>query len=208
MRSGVGDAAVRRGTEEPDRLARQFERRLGDPTPILLGRPVPGRAVRSRVTQLVASQISWGGFANGQIPLTAMRYSPASGYLHPAASAAWEQLYAAALTEGFDLRGSGYRPASAGGATAGRSNHGWGLAIDITVLVPGNRYPNVDAAFASPEYEWLVANAARWGWINPAWAKPVTLGGTAAGGHVGDQCCFLEPWHWEWAAFMNPFHFL
>jgi hypothetical protein len=156
------------------------------------------------VTQLVASQISWGGFANGQIPLTAMRYSPASGYLHPAASAAWEQLYAAALTEGFDLRGSGYRPASAGGATAGRSNHGWGLAIDITVLVPGNRYPNVDAAFASPEYEWLVANAARWGWINPAWAKPVTLGGTAAGGHVGDQCCFLEPWHWEWAAFMNP----
>jgi hypothetical protein len=160
-------------------------------------------AVPAGVTRLVASQISWGGFANGQIPLTAMRYSPASGYLHPAASAAWEQLYAAALTEGFDLRGSGYRPASAGGATAGRSNHGWGLAIDITVLVPGNRYPNVDVAFASPEYEWLVANAARWGWINPAWAKPVTLGGTGAGGHVGDQCCFLEPWHWEWAAFMN-----
>ena len=99
---------------------------IGGPTPA-----PPG------VDQLVAAQISWGGFANGQIPYDAMRYSPHSAYMHPAASAAWDQLYAAALAEGFDLRGAGYRPASAGGHTAGNSNHGWGLAIDVSVLVPG-----------------------------------------------------------------------
>ena len=156
------------------------------------------------VTQLVASQISWGGYANGQIPLDAMRYSPTSNYMHPAASAAWDQLHAAAAAEGFDLRGNGYRPASAGGATAGSSNHGWGLAIDIQVLVIDSTHPAaVDAAFASDEYVWLVNNAPLYGFLNPAWAKPVSLGGNGNGGHVGDACCFLEPWHWEWAAFMN-----
>ena len=159
-------------------------------------------AAPAGVDQLVASRISWGGYANGRIPHEAMRYSPHSAYLHPAASAAWDQLHAAALAEGFDLRGNGYRPASAGGATAGRSNHGWGLAIDVSVLVPGNRYPTTDAAFASPEYQWLQANAATYGWINPVWAKPAELGGNGRGGHRGNQCCFLEPWHWEWAAFL------
>lgn len=33
----VGDAAVRRGVYEPDRLARGFKRRMGDPTGLLLG---------------------------------------------------------------------------------------------------------------------------------------------------------------------------
>lgn len=156
------------------------------------------------VTQLVASNISWGGYANGQIPLDAMRYSPTSNYMHPSASAAWDQLHAAAAAEGYDLRGNGYRPASAGGATSGNSNHGWGLAVDVQVLVIDSTNPTtVDAAFASDEYRWLVKNAPLYGFLNPAWAKPPSLGGNGNGGHVGDQCCFLEPWHWEWAAFMN-----
>ena len=33
----VGDAAERRAGHEPDRVARQFKRRVGDPTPLLLG---------------------------------------------------------------------------------------------------------------------------------------------------------------------------
>ncbi|UOZ04716.1 Hsp70 family protein [Amycolatopsis sp. WQ 127309] len=33
----VGDAANRRAAVEPDRVAREFKRRLGDPTPVLLG---------------------------------------------------------------------------------------------------------------------------------------------------------------------------
>ena len=155
------------------------------------------------VTQLVASNISWGGWSNGQIPLDAMRYSANSNYMHPAASAAWDQLHAAALAEGFDLRGNGYRPAAAGGATSGNSNHGWGLAIDISLLAVGTDQAAVDAAFASDAYVWLTNNAPLYGFLNPAWAKPMSLGGNGNGGHVGEACCFLEPWHWEWAAFMN-----
>lgn len=156
------------------------------------------------VDQLVASNISWGGYANGRIPLDAMRYSPTSNYMYPAASAAWDQLHAAAAAKGYDLRGNGYRPASAGGATSGNSNHGWGLAIDIQVLVIDSTNPAaVDAAFASDAYVWLANNAPLYGFLNPAWAKPPSLGGNGNGGHVGNACCFLEPWHWEWAAFMN-----
>jgi hypothetical protein len=33
----TGEAASRRGPSEPDRVAREFKRRFGDPTPILLG---------------------------------------------------------------------------------------------------------------------------------------------------------------------------
>lgn len=33
----VGEAAVRRGADEPGRVAREFKRRLGDPTPLVLG---------------------------------------------------------------------------------------------------------------------------------------------------------------------------
>ena len=33
----TGEAAERRGAAEPGRFAREFKRRLGDPTPILLG---------------------------------------------------------------------------------------------------------------------------------------------------------------------------
>ena len=33
----VGEVAVRRGQDEPTRVAREFKRRLGDPTPLVLG---------------------------------------------------------------------------------------------------------------------------------------------------------------------------
>ncbi|HKE73439.1 MAG TPA: Hsp70 family protein, partial [Acidimicrobiales bacterium] len=33
----VGEAATRRATTDPGRVAREFKRRLGDPTPIILG---------------------------------------------------------------------------------------------------------------------------------------------------------------------------
>jgi hypothetical protein len=32
-----GDAAARRAAVSPDRTAREFKRRLGDPTPVMLG---------------------------------------------------------------------------------------------------------------------------------------------------------------------------
>lgn len=141
--------------------------------------------------------LGWGGYRNGHIPTGAMRYSPASNYLHPAASLSFDELYAAAQAAGFDLSGNGYRPASTGGHTAGSSCHGVGLAVDIAVLT-GDQ----DVAFASAEFTWLCANAERYGWVTPAWALPegrVCGGsiGNGRGGWVGDSCCHLEPWHIE-----------
>lgn len=151
---------------------------------------------------LDCSTIRWGGYANGRIPESSMRYTNYSGYLHPAASAAFDDLYAGAQAGGLDLRGWGYRPAAAGGQTSGSSCHGLGLAIDITVLVPGseNRFATSEAAFASAEFTWLCANAEQYGWITPRWAIPAgmvcgTVTGTGTGGWVGNECCFLEPWH-------------
>lgn len=62
-------------------------------------------------------------------------------------------------------------------ARPGRSNHGWGRAVDFgqgrRVLACG------DAGFA-----WLQENASRFGWVHPPWA------------HCGRST--QEPWHWEW----------
>ena len=146
------------------------------------------------VTSLQACSISWGGYQPGRIPTTAMRYSPHSGYMHPAASAAWDQLWNAANAAGLNLNGYSYRPASqSSGASC--SNHNWGLAIDVSAMV-GPR-------FDTPEYEWLAANAASYGYANPDFARPVSLGGTGRGGWAGGTCCHLEPWHWEFVAFLQ-----
>lgn len=141
--------------------------------------------------------LGWGGYRNGRIPTSAMRYSPASNYLHPAASLSYDELYAAAQAAGLDLSGNGYRPASSGGHTAGSSCHGVGLAVDIAVLT-GDQ----DRAFASREFAWLCGNAERYGWVLPAWALPAgrVCGGTVGngkGGWIGNSCCHLEPWHIE-----------
>jgi hypothetical protein len=159
--------------------------------------PAPSVAAGSAPDHLDCGTFSWGGYANGQIPLEAMRYRPISGYLFPAASAAFDEMYAAAQRVGLDLRGSGYRPASAGGNTAGKSCHGLGMAVDIAVLTG-----DTTTAFASPAFTWLCANAEQYGWITPRWAIPAgrtcgTVVGTGAGGNVGYDCCFLEPWHIE-----------
>jgi D-alanyl-D-alanine dipeptidase len=62
-------------------------------------------------------------------------------------------------------------------ALPGRSNHGWGRAVDLS---NGRRVLSCsDAAFV-----WLQENGGQFGWVLPAWA----------------QCgrSSREPWHWEW----------
>lgn len=62
-------------------------------------------------------------------------------------------------------------------AMAGRSNHGWGRAVDFGT---GRRVLSCsDATFS-----WLQENAGRFGWVHPGWA------------HCGSAT--REPWHWEW----------
>lgn len=57
-------------------------------------------------------------------------------------------------------------------ATPGKSNHGWGYAIDFS----SSTYSS------SAEWQWLQANANSFGWFNPDWAKSSKY----------------EPWHWEY----------
>jgi D-alanyl-D-alanine carboxypeptidase len=63
-------------------------------------------------------------------------------------------------------------------ASPGTSNHGWGRAADLCGRVESAR---------SPEHQWMVENAPRYGWENPDWARP---------GGSGPR----EPWHWEFSA--------
>lgn len=63
-------------------------------------------------------------------------------------------------------------------APPGQSNHGWGRAVDFTV----NGRATIGCRDA--DFTWLNANAGRFGWVHPDWAK---CGRATA-----------EPWHWEW----------
>lgn len=58
-------------------------------------------------------------------------------------------------------------------ARPGTSNHGWGLALDLGAGTQTG---------TGEQYEWLVANAKKYGWENPDWAKRNSY----------------ELWHWEY----------
>ena len=70
---------------------------------------------------------------------------------------------------------SAKKPMGIAAAKPGTSKHGWGQAIDCGGFGggPGNKY-----------FDWMEANAKKFGWINPAWAKKAGAG--------------YEPWHWEY----------
>jgi LAS superfamily LD-carboxypeptidase LdcB len=61
-------------------------------------------------------------------------------------------------------------------AVPGRSNHGWGVAVDFGCGIQ---------TFGSPQHEWMRANAVRFGWFHPEWAR---INGSRP-----------EAWHWEFA---------
>ena len=61
-------------------------------------------------------------------------------------------------------------------AVPGTSVHGWGRAVDF-------EDQGRELSFGAPGYGWLTANAARYGFVQPAWARQ---GSSNA-----------EPWHWE-----------
>jgi len=65
-------------------------------------------------------------------------------------------------------------------ARPGTSNHGWGLAIDMSSRI------NIDS---SDEHRWMENNGPHFGWINPWWAVDrIRTNGE------------YEPWHWEFHA--------
>ncbi|MFC0715828.1 D-alanyl-D-alanine carboxypeptidase family protein [Cellulomonas biazotea] len=60
-------------------------------------------------------------------------------------------------------------------AAPGKSNHGWGLAIDLC-----------QNQTSGTKWAWITENGPAFGWENPAWAK---RGGSGP----------YEPWHWEYS---------
>src|SRR5262245_34920811 len=55
----TGEGANRRGVTEPHRVAREFKRRLGDPTPIMLGGvPYSAEALMARLLRAVVDEVA------------------------------------------------------------------------------------------------------------------------------------------------------
>ena len=137
-----------------------------------------------------AQQDGWGGHSNGEIPdseLQTLSFSPGNKMNKKAAAAMEEMNKAYKADNGSDLTiNEAYRDCAtqiryrkelgekAAPAPPCISNHGWGLAADIEV-----------GPFGSSTYNWLKANAHKYGYVHPAWAEP--------GGRNPEQ------WHWEYA---------
>ncbi|MGY2064414.1 NlpC/P60 family protein [Blastococcus sp. SYSU DS0619] len=130
---------------------------------------------------------AWGGWSNGRIPAEALcRLGIAGHALRCDAAASYAQLDAAFAAEfgtplritdsyrSFGAQVAAYYAKPGLAAVPGTSNHGWALAVDIGggVNVAG-----------TPQWTWMTANAARFGFVQPDWARP--------GGEKP------EPWHWE-----------
>lgn len=62
-------------------------------------------------------------------------------------------------------------------ATPGTSNHGWGLAVDISTA-------RLSGGTSGDQYTWLKNNSGIYNWVLPTWARP---SGTKP-----------EPWHFEY----------
>ena len=140
--------------------------------------------------QLEEAQAEWGGHSNGGIPdseLQTLSFSSGNKMNKKAAAAMEEMNKAYKADNGSNLTiNETYRDCAtqiryskelgsrAAPAPPCVSNHGWGLAADIEV-----------GAFGSSTYNWLKANAHKYGYVHPAWAEP--------GGSNPEQ------WHWEYA---------
>ena len=70
-------------------------------------------------------------------------------------------------------------------ATPGKSDHGWGQAIDLTWLFHNRTSLKAyKEATAKPLWQWMAKTAPQYGWIHPDWASE--RAGT-----------IYEAWHWE-----------
>jgi hypothetical protein len=135
------------------------------------------------LTAPAAEAAAWGGFRNGEIPLseltvvasTRLRSDAAAGMVDMMAAHRNALGTALSLTEGYrDLATQRQVYAQYGSPRAakpGTSPHGWALAMDFG----GPAYYR-----GTPSWNWLIDNSQRYGWW---WA--------------GGSFSYVEPWHWE-----------
>lgn len=147
------------------------------------------RAARDAASMLARHADDTAGYENGRIPggdLCELSFAPGETLRCDAA----EQLerldtaFRARFGTHLDIRDS-YRSydsqvavkAAKGylAAVPGYSNHGWGVAVDLSGGVQ---------SFGSAQYAWLRENAPEFGWDNPGWAR--------SDGRKP------EAWHWEY----------
>jgi hypothetical protein len=128
---------------------------------------------------------STDGYANGHIPtgvLCARRSAPThllrcdAAHMFDLLDAGYRDRFGAdlGLTDSYRSYSAQVSTRAAKGSLAappGMSQHGRGLAVDVTA--PASRH-------GSAQNRWLVENAPDYGWVNPDWAR---------GGY--------EPWHFE-----------
>ncbi len=72
-------------------------------------------------------------------------------------------------------------------ARPGKSNHGWGRAIDVVDTTTHKAHV---LKCSDPQFVWLQENGSRYGWVLPSWAR---CGSSKQ-----------EPWHFEWAGLTIP----
>jgi cell wall-associated NlpC family hydrolase len=130
---------------------------------------------------------AWGGYGNGQIPgealcalgvaRHALRCDAAASYI--ALSGAYGSTFGSPLCitdsyRSYASQVSAFHRKPGLAAVPGTSNHGWALAVDLCggINIAG-----------SPQWTWMTANAGRFGFVQPEWARP------------GSEK--PEPWHWE-----------
>jgi cell wall-associated NlpC family hydrolase len=135
---------------------------------------------------------AWGGFGNGRIPASTLcpiaeshvlRCDAAAGYAALAdafAAAFGRPLCITDSYRSFAAQVTAFRAKPRLAAVPGTSNHGWALAVD---LCGGINHTG------SVEWQWMTANAGRFGFVQPDWAAP-----------AGEK---PEPWHWEFGHLLD-----
>ncbi|MEU4564274.1 Hsp70 family protein [Actinoplanes sp. NPDC023936] len=124
----VGEAAERRGRDEPGRLAREFKRRLGDSVPILAGgMPFSAHALTGKLLRFVLDTVTrgqggpparvaltypayWGPYKREQLD-QAIRLAdagPVRLLSEPEAVARWRNVASGQTVAVYDLGGSGF----------------------------------------------------------------------------------------------------
>lgn len=159
---------------------------------------LPGKAAKAKAVAVRAeaavpslpkfSAGSAGKYANGRIPASALcpigvgahrlRCDAATGFKQ--LSRAYAQRFGGPLlvSDSYRSLAGQIRCRQEKGwlcAVPGTSNHGLGLAVDLAG--PGH-------SCGTTEHRWLEANAGRYGWLWPSWARP-----------TGSK---TECWHWQY----------
>lgn len=151
--------------------------------------PVPPPAPAPPVLPGCSGARPTGRYANGQLPASVLCTLPGSSgqSLRADAAASFAGLASAyretfgssiCVTDGYRTLGEQQvlrRAKPSLSARPGTSEHGLGLAVDLACGIESYR---------SPQHAWLRANAERFGWYLPTWARQ---GGSKP-----------EPWHWEY----------